>query len=34
MVLLKYVRCVKHKQTERENVFKLPTNVSTSPAEN
>ena len=28
MVLLKYVRYVKHKQTESENVFKLPTNVS------
>ena len=28
MALLKYVRYVKHKQTENKNVFKLPTNVS------
>ena len=28
MVLLKYVRYVKHKQTESGNVFKLPTTVS------
>ena len=28
MVFLKYVRYVKHKQTESENVFKLPTTVS------
>ena len=28
MALLKYVRYVKHTQTESENVFKLPINVS------